>query len=74
MKLLTSRRHSALNDTTINLLLKGDIDMGTTTFETAEVITDSDEEVVDLTSVEKEVGFFKLREIRQELEAHSSHT
>ena len=32
--------------------------MGTTTFETAEVITDSDKEVVDLITVEQEVGFF----------------
>ena len=42
MKLLSSKRHDALNDRTINLLLKGDIGMSTTTYETAEIITDSD--------------------------------
>ena len=47
MKLLTSKRYYALNYRTINLFLKGDIDMGTATSETAEVITGSDKEVVD---------------------------
>ena len=40
---------------TISLLMKSDIDMSATTSETAEVITDSDEEVGDLIDVEKEV-------------------
>ena len=40
--LLTSKIYYALNDRTHNLLLKGDIDMSTTTSEAAEVITDSD--------------------------------
>ena len=55
MKLLTSKRYYALNDRTINLLLKGDIDMNATTSETAEVITDSDTEVVDLIDVDQDV-------------------
>ena len=43
MKLLTSKRYYALNDRTINLLLKGTIDVSATTSETAEVITHSDQ-------------------------------
>ena len=58
MYLFASKRYYALNDRTINLLMKGDIDMGATTSETAEVITDSDKEVVGLIDVEKEFGFF----------------
>ena len=50
-----SKRYYALNDRTINLLLKGDIGMSATNSETAEVITDSDKEVVDLINVEKEI-------------------
>ena len=46
-----------VNDTNINVFLKGDIDMSTTTSETAEVITDSDEEVVDLINVEQDWVF-----------------
>ena len=53
MYLFNSKRYCALNDRTINLLVKGDIDMGATNSETAEVITDSDKEVVDLINVEK---------------------
>ena len=58
MYLFNSKRYYALNDRTINLLLKGDIDMGATNSETAEVITDSDKEVVDLIHVEQEVELF----------------
>ena len=58
MYLFNSKRYYALNDRTINLLLKGDIDMSATNSETAEVITDSDKEVVDLINVEKEVELF----------------
>ena len=58
MNLLTAQRYDALNDGTINLLLKGDIDMSTTTSETAEVITDSDKEIVVLIKVEQESEFF----------------
>ena len=55
MYLLNSKRYYALNDRTINLVIKGDIDMSATTSETAEAITDSDKEVVDLINVEQEV-------------------
>ena len=36
MKLATSKRYYALNDRTINLLKKGDVDMSATTSETGE--------------------------------------
>ena len=55
-----SKRYYAPNDRTINLLMKGDIDMNATTSETAEVITDSDKEVVGLINVEQEVGLFTV--------------
>ena len=58
MYLFNSNIYYDLNDRTINLLLKGDIDMSATNPETAEVITDSDGEVVDLINDEKEVGSF----------------
>ena len=58
MYLFNSKRYYALNDRTINLSMKGDIDMSATTSETAEVITDSDKEVVDLINVEQEVELF----------------
>ena len=38
MKLLTADRYYALNDRTINLLMKGDIDMTATTSEKGEEI------------------------------------
>ena len=60
MYLLNSKRYYVLNDRTINLLMKGDIDMNATTSETADVITDSDKEVVDLINVEQEVGLFTV--------------
>ena len=40
--------------------MKGTIDMSATTSDTAEVITDSDKEVVDLVNVEQEVGLFTV--------------
>ena len=58
MYLFNSKRFYALNDRTINLLMEGDIGMSATTSETAEVITDSDKEVVDLINVEQEVELF----------------
>ena len=58
MCLFNSKRYYALNDRTMNLLMKGDIDMSATNPETAEVITDSGKEVVDLISVEQEVELF----------------
>ena len=57
MYLFNSKRYHALTDRTINLLLKGDIDMGATNSETAEVTTDSDKEVVDLINVEKKLNY-----------------
>ena len=60
MYLFSSKGYYALNDRTINLLLKGDIDMSATTSETAEAITDSDKEVVDLINVEQEVELFTI--------------
>ena len=58
MYLFNSKRYYALSDRTINLLMKGDIDMSATTSETAEVITGSDKEVVDLIDVEQEAELF----------------
>ena len=72
MYLFNSKRYYALNDRTINLLLKGDIDMSATNSETAEVITGCNKEVVDLINVEKEVELF-IVEKRQEVVAHSFH-
>ena len=60
MYLFNSKRCYALNDRTINLLMKGDIDMDATTSEHAEVITDSDKEVVGLIHVEQEVEVFTV--------------
>ena len=57
MYLFNSKRYYALNDRTTNLLLKGDIDMNATYSETAEVITGSDKEVVDLINVHKELNY-----------------
>ena len=71
--LFTSKRYYALNDRTLNLLMKGDIDMSVTTSETPEVITDSDTEVVNFINVEKEVELFIAGEIRHEQEDHSFH-
>ena len=58
MYLFNSKRYYASNGRIISLLMKGDIDMSATTFETAEVITGSDKEVVDLINVEKEIELF----------------
>ena len=58
MYLFSSKRYYALNDRTINLLMKGTIDMSATSSETAEVITNSDKEVVDLIGKEKEAELF----------------
>ena len=58
MYLFNSKRYYASNDRTINLLMKGDIDMSATTSESAEVITDSDKEIVDLINGEQEVELF----------------
>ena len=58
MSLSNSKKYYASNDRTINLLMKGDIDMSATPSETAEVITNSDKEVVDLINVDQEVELF----------------
>ena len=58
MKLLTLDRYYALNDRTINLLMKGDIDMSAVSGDTVEQVTESDAEVVDLLGVETEVEIF----------------
>ena len=47
MKVLTSKIYYALNDRTMDLLMKGDIDMGATTFGKAEGVKGSDSEVID---------------------------
>ena len=60
MYLFNSKRYYVLNDRTINLLMKGDIEMSATTSGTAEVITDSDKEVVDVINVGQEVELFTL--------------
>ena len=60
MYLFNPKRYYALNDRTTSLLMKGGIDMNATTPETAEVITDSDKEVVDLINVEQEVGLLTV--------------
>ena len=60
MYLFNSKRYYALNGRSINLLMKGTIDMCATTSETAGVITDSDKEVVDLINVEQEVELFTI--------------
>ena len=73
MYLSNSKRFYALNDRTINLLTRGDIDMSATTSQTAEVITDSDKEVVDSINVEQEVELFTVEKIRQEQVDHPFH-
>ena len=58
MKLLTSNRYYPLNDRTINLLMKGNIDMSVTVGEEFEAISVSDAEVVAIIDQEKEVEIF----------------
>ena len=60
MYLFNSKRYYALNDRTINLLMKGDIDVSAATSETAEAITDSDKEVVDLINIEQKAELFTV--------------
>ena len=55
MYLFTPKGYYASNDRTINLLMGCDIGMSATTSETAEAITDSDKEVVDVISFENNV-------------------
>ena len=58
MNILASSRYYALNDSTINLLMKGDIDMSATTSKKGEEIKESDAEVIDLLDIEEEVEIF----------------
>ena len=62
MKLLTAERHYALNDRTINLLLKGNIDMTASTSmkDGANDAKGSDAEIVDLLDIENEVELFVI--------------
>ena len=58
MKRLTSNKYYALNDRTINLLMKGDIGMSAVVGEELEAISISDAEVVSTIAKEKEVELF----------------
>ena len=58
MKLLTSNIYYALNDRTINLLMKGDIDMSAVVGGEAIGNTISDAELVDIIVEEREVELF----------------
>ena len=58
MKLLTSNRYYALNDRTIDLLMKGDIDMSATVGEGEEEISESDMKVQKILETENEVEIF----------------
>ena len=58
MKLLSSNRYYPLNDRTINLLMKGNIDMSSSTGDEVEAIRESGSEVVKVIGQEKEVEIF----------------
>ena len=73
MHLFNSKGYYASSDRTINLLMKGGIGMSATTPETAEVITDSDEEIVDLINVEQEVGLFTVEKNKTRAGGSFSH-
>ena len=74
MKLLTANRYYALNDRTINLLMKGNIDMSATTSGKSEEIKESDATVISLLDIEKEIQIFIVEEIKLELAGLSFHT
>ena len=75
MKLLTSKRYYALNDRTINLLLKGEIDMSATHSEEEQrKPSASDEEIIDILDKETEVEVFRVEKIKQEQVVLSSHS
>ena len=73
MKLLSSKRYYALNDRTINLLLKGEIDMSTTHTH-AEKVSHSDAEIVTLLYEETEVEVFRVEKIKREQVVLSSRS
>ena len=60
MKLLTSNRYYPLNDRTINLLMKGDIDMSVVVGEDLVKVGVSDVETVAIIAQEKEVEIFAV--------------
>ena len=75
MKLLTSKRYYALNDRTINLLLKGEIDMSATHSEEEQrKPTASDEEIIDILDKESDVEVFSVEKIKREQVVLSSHS
>ena len=55
MKLFSSTRYYALNDRTIDLLMKGDIDVSAAVGEDYEAISISDAEVIPVIAKETEV-------------------
>ena len=57
MELLTSTRQYALNDRTVHLFLKGDIDLNATMHQPAKPTTFSDAEVSELFEHGKKLAF-----------------
>ena len=75
MKLLTSKRYYALNDRTINLLLKGEIDMSATHSEEEQrKPSASDEEIIDILDKETDVEVFRVEKIKREQVVLSSRS
>ena len=75
MKLLTSNRYYALNDRTINLLLKGEIDMSATHSEEEQrKPSASDEEIIDILDKETDVEVFRVEKIKREQVVLSSRS
>ena len=75
MKLLTSKRYYALNDRTINLLLKGEIDMSATHSEEEQrKPSASDEKIMDILDKETEVEVFRVEKIKREQVVLSSRS
>ena len=60
MKLIDLKRYYALNDRTINLLLKGEIDMSATYDGETKPPTASDDEIVDLLDRETNIEVFRV--------------
>ena len=72
MKLLTSNRYYGLNDGTINLLMKGDIDMSAL-YVKGQQISVSGAEVVSIIVQETEVDYLYVIKIKPGLGVHSFH-
>ena len=64
MKLIDLKRYYALNDRTINLLLKGEIDMSATYDGETKPPTASDDEIVDLLDKETNIEVFRAEKIK----------